>query len=169
MVVWDKKSRFTVLVEAFSPDLHRYAHWLAGDSHVAEDLVQETFTRAWRSLDDLRDEKSAKAWLFTTLRRENARRFARKSLERVDIDVDTLEASSSLEYGPEARALNHAMQALSDDYRDPLLLQVLGGFSVDEIAKEMDLSSGAVTTRLFRARQKLRAVLDDDQNEEASQ
>jgi RNA polymerase sigma-70 factor (ECF subfamily) len=37
--MWDTKSRFTVLVEALSPDLYRYAYWLVGDQHVAEDLV----------------------------------------------------------------------------------------------------------------------------------
>jgi len=157
--MWDTKSRFTVLVEALSPDLYRYAYWLVGDQHVAEDLVQETFTRAWRSLDSLREEGAAKAWLITTLRRENARRFSHKSLERIDIDVDTLEASNAQEDQLEARALRRALTELSRDYRDPLLLQVVGGFSVGEIAQEMNLSTGAVTTRLFRARQKLRDVL----------
>lgn len=160
--MWNKKSRFTVIVEAFSNDLYRYAYWLAGDPHVAEDLVQETFMRAWRSLDNLREERAAKAWLMTTLRRENARRFARKSLELVNIEVDTLEALEDFENSSEARALRRAVRELSPDYRDPLLLQVLGGFSVVEIAREMDLSTGAVTTRLFRARQKLRDVLSDD-------
>ena len=157
--MWDTKSRFTVLVEVLSPDLYRYAYWLVGDQHVAEDLVQETFTRAWRSLDSLREEGAAKAWLITTLRRENARRFSHKSLERIDIDVDTLEASNAQEDQLEARALRRALTELSRDYRDPLLLQVVGGFSVGEIAQEMNLSTGAVTTRLFRARQKLRDVL----------
>ena len=157
--MWDTKSRFTVLVEALSPDLYRYAYWLVGDQHVAEDLVQETFTRAWRSLDSLREEGAAKAWLITALRRENARRFSRKSLERIDIDVDTLEASNAQEDQLEARALRRALTELSRDYHDPLLLQVVGGFSVGEIAQEMNLSTGAVTTRLFRARQKLRDVL----------
>lgn len=166
--MWDKKTRFTSLVDAFSPDLYRYAYWLAGDQHTAEDLVQETFTRAWRSLDSLRDERAAKAWLMTTLRRESARRFARKTLERSDIDVDTLESSVNLDNGPEARALRHALHDLSEDYRDPLLLQILGGFSVEEIAQEMNLTAGAVTTRLFRARQKLRAVLTDESDIKAT-
>jgi len=165
--MWDKKSRFTVLVEAFNADLYRYAIWLTGDKHVAEDLVQETFTRAWRSLDSLRDERAAKSWLITTLRRENARRFARKSLDQVAIDVDTLEAVEAMENSPEARALGRALDNLSPDYREPLLLQIIGGFSVNEIATEMQLTAGAVTTRLFRARQKLRAVLEDEPDSEA--
>ena len=95
---------------------------------------------------------AAKAWLITTLRRKNARRFARKPLEVTDIDVDTLEASSDQENSPEARALGRALANFSRDYRDPLLLQIIGGFSVVETAKEMNLSSGAVTAGFFRAR-----------------
>lgn len=59
--MWDKKSRFTILVEALSADLYRYAYWLVGDQHIGEDLVPETFTRAWRSLDNLREDGAAKA------------------------------------------------------------------------------------------------------------
>ncbi len=71
--MWDKKSRFTALVQATSSRLYRYAWWLCRDKHIAEDLVQETYARAWKSLGDLRDEKAALSWLMTTLRRENAR------------------------------------------------------------------------------------------------
>ncbi len=166
--MWDKKSRFTMLVEALSPDLYRYAYWLVGDQDIAEDLVQETYMRAWRSLDSLREAGAAKAWLITTLRRENARRFSRKSLERVDVDVDTLEATIGSDDKLEVRALHQALRDLSTDYRDPLLLQVIGGFNIREIAEEMNLSTGAVTTRLFRARQKLRAALDGERDSEVS-
>ncbi|MCV5390693.1 hypothetical protein OFC62_38855, partial [Escherichia coli] len=56
------------------------------DKAIAEDLVQETCLRAWKSLDSLQDEKAAKSWLITILRRENARRFERKQFDLVDID-----------------------------------------------------------------------------------
>ena len=51
------------------------------------------------------------------------------------------------------------MLKLDVKYREPLLMQVLGGFSCDEIARELDISSAAVMTQLFRARQKLKAML----------
>ena len=57
--------------------MRRYAYWLAGDKHTAEDLVQEASLRAWKSLDRLQNVKAAKGWLLTILRRENARRFER--------------------------------------------------------------------------------------------
>lgn len=61
----DKQSRFLHLVSAYSGWLYRCAYWLSGESAAAEDLVQETFLRAWRFLDSLKDENSAKSWLTT--------------------------------------------------------------------------------------------------------
>ena len=81
-----KHQRYEALVKAFHADIYRYAYWLVKDQSVAEDIVQETFLRAWRSLDALNDEKAAKSWLITILRRENARRFERKQFDTVDID-----------------------------------------------------------------------------------
>jgi RNA polymerase sigma-70 factor (ECF subfamily) len=167
--MWDKQSRFTVLVEALTPDLYRYAYWLCGDQSVAEDLVQETYTRAWKSLDKLREEKAAKAWLITTLRRENARRFARKRLVPSELDVDQFESPTTYDTRTEAFVLRRAVRSLAPEYREPLLLQIIAEMSVADIAREMNLSAGAVTTRLFRARQKLRAILTADDDDSGAQ
>ena len=58
--------------------------------------------------------------------------------------------------------LRRAIFKLADDYREPLVLQVLMGYSTDEIAREMGLSTPAVLTRLFRARQQLRVLCGED-------
>ena len=63
-----KQERYQVLVLALHSDIFRYAYWLVKDKAVAEDIVQETFLRAWKSLDSLKDEKAAKSWLITILR-----------------------------------------------------------------------------------------------------
>lgn len=160
--MWNRQSRFAALVDAFSPDLHRYAQWLSGDPDAAQDLVKETYARAWRALDSLRDERAAKAWLITTLRRENARRFARKRLDMVDFAPELLEGATTYDTSTEAFVLRRAIAGLHEDYREPLLLQILGGFTIEEIAQTMDIGTGAATTRLFRARQKLRHALGED-------
>lgn len=158
-----KQTRFEALVNALSNDLYRYAVWLCRDRHRAEELVQETFLRAWRSLDSLRDERAAKGWLITILRREHARGYERYKPELdSELDVDNLAASSS-ESPAEMLALRQAIAGLTPQYSEPLLLQVLGGYRCDEIAEMLDLSPGAVMTRLFRARQKLRAALGSDE------
>ena len=81
-----RQEKFEILVEGLSGDLYRYAYWMCRNRVQAEELVQETFLRAWRGIDSLREADSAKAWLFTIFRREYARQFERKRLEIRDIE-----------------------------------------------------------------------------------
>ena len=141
----------------YHQDMYRYAAWLSRDKAIAEDVVQEALLRAWKSLDALRDENLAKQWLLTIVRRENARYFERKRLETVDIDNLTASQAALLavEDDKELDDMRQAIYELDDDYREPLVLQVLMGFSTNEIAEQMGLKQGAVLTRLHRARAKL--------------
>lgn len=151
-----KKSKFETLVRAYSAELYRYAYWLCRERFLAEDLVQETFTRAWQSWEGLRDDKAAKSWLYTILRNEHARLFERK---RFDID-EAVELDGLIDptnAGPhEEIEMRQMLGVLPRGYREPLVLQVLGGYSCAEIAKIMEISQAAVMTRLTRARLALR-------------
>jgi RNA polymerase sigma-70 factor (ECF subfamily) len=150
----------TQLFESMRPDLLRFAHWLARDRSLAEDIVQESLLRAWRSRDTLKDRGAARAWLLTIVRREHARLYERKRLELVSLDeaLDIQAAEKAAESDGDLITLRHAIMRLPIEYREPLLLQILGGFSTEEIASELTLSSTAVLTRLFRARNKLRTI-----------
>jgi len=143
----DRRQRFDRIVAVFYMDMFRYAAWLSRDKSIAEDVVQEALLRAWKSLDALRDDAAAKPWLLTIVRRENARYFERRRLETVDIDNLTASQSALL-----AEAPNEEL----NDLREPLVLQVLMGYSTNEIAELMGLKQGAVLTRLHRARLKLK-------------
>jgi len=115
----DKKRKYALLIEAHSQDLYKYALWLCKDKAMAEDVMQEAFLRAWKSLDSLREAKAAKGWLFTIFRREHARQFERKQFLYSDVEeMDTLEDSqSSAGYDdrPEAFALRKYKLKCSDD------------------------------------------------------
>jgi RNA polymerase sigma-70 factor (ECF subfamily) len=152
-----RRQRFDQYVTVYHQDMYRYAAWLSRDKAIAEDVVQEALLRAWKSLDALRDENLAKQWLLTIVRRENARYFERKRLETVDIDNLTASQSALLavEDDKELDDMRQAIYELEDDYREPLVLQVLMGYSTNEIAEQMGLKQGAVLTRLHRARGKL--------------
>jgi len=160
----ERRQRFDSIVGAFYPDMFRYAAWLARDRTIAEDVVQEAMLRAWKSLDALREDAAAKQWLLTIVRRENARYFERKRLETVDIDNLTAAQSAMLAEQPddEVQELRKAIYELDDDYREPLILQVLMGYSTNEIAEIMGLKQGAVLTRLHRARLKLKESVDNE-------
>jgi len=158
MLFDNSRSKFEGLVRAYSTELFRYAHWLCRDRFQAEDIVQETFTRAWQGLGGLRDAKAVKGWLYTILRREHARLYERKRLEIDEHqELDDIEDSGgSSAY--DSLEMRDALRTLPDGYKEPLLLQVLGGFSCEEIAGMMDISAGAVMTRLSRARLALRKL-----------
>ncbi len=154
----ERRQRFDRQVGVHHQDMYRYAAWLSRDKTIAEDVVQEALLRAWKSLDALRDDSSSKQWLLTIVRRENARYFERKRLETVDIDNLTASQAALLAEQPDEELddMRQAIYELEDDYREPLVLQVLMGFSTNEIAEQMGLKQGAVLTRLHRARAKLK-------------
>jgi RNA polymerase sigma-70 factor, ECF subfamily len=151
---------FAHLLEQVRPDLVRFAYWLARDRTVAEDVVQETLIRAWRAQADLKDPGALKSWLFTIARREHARLYERKRLPTLDIDDMVMRESADLaaEADSDSHELRAAIVKLADEYREPLVMQVLGGFSTQEIAESLGLTQQAVLTRLFRARNQLRGI-----------
>lgn len=151
--------RFEKLVNAVSSDLYRYAFMLCRNKAMAEDLVQETFLRAWRFLDSLREEKKAKSWLMTTLRREYARQFERYQPRFDDVELEQIAGSDGV--NPEVLAVRKGLTKLQDKYREVLVLQVIGGYTGEEMAKMLELPRATVNTRLFRARKQLRGVLED--------
>jgi len=156
-----RQRRFDALVRRYSEDLFRFAVWLCGNHALAKDLVQETFLRAWKALDSLKDVGAAKSWLITILRREYARTFERKVPPLSDIDGVSVAEEDEL--APDERAerdlLRQAMLELELKYREPLVLQVVFGLSIGEIAAQLELTDSAVMTRVFRAREKLKERL----------
>ncbi|GGD55862.1 sigma-70 family RNA polymerase sigma factor [Lacimicrobium alkaliphilum] len=159
-----KQKRYETLVQAMHSDIYRYAYWLVGNKAIAEDITQETFLRAWKSLDSLNDEKAAKSWLITILRRENARRFERKQFDLVDMDdVALCDGGPDHDTQLEHQELHKLMSGLSEEYREPLILQIMFGFSGDEIAAQLTLNKNTVMTRLFRARNQIKEALESSE------
>lgn len=164
-----RRLRFEKLCGPLRADLYRFAFWLARDPALAEDVVQETLLRAWRSLDALTDDAAARAWLLTIARREHARCYERRRLQTVDVDELTASEDPALAESDdqETREVRAAIFRLPEEYREPLVLQVLLGYTTDEIGAHLGLTNGAVHTRLCRARQKLRAIVLGRTEEEA--
>jgi RNA polymerase sigma-70 factor (ECF subfamily) len=156
-----RHARFDRLARTYGADLYRFAMWICGDDALAKDLVQETFLRAWKALDNLNDTGAAKSWLITILRREYARTFERKVPKFTDVDTVVVPDDGELE--PDARAeiglLRRNIMKLPIKYREPLLLQAVLGCSCEEIAAELGISRSAVMTQLFRAREQLKSQL----------
>ena len=159
-----RRARFQALCQSLRPDLLRFAFWLARDRALAEDVVQETMIRAWKAQDSLLDEGAAKPWFLTIIRREYARSFERKRFVTVDVEelIAKEEPMLAAADDQELTELRAAIFKLPGEYREPLVMQVLMGYSTAEIAAELELSNAAVLTRLFRARKQLRAIWGED-------
>ena len=160
----ERRVKFNGFADSYGIDLYRYALWICGNDALAKDLVQETYLRAWKALDSLKDDGAAKSWLITILRREYARTFERKVPKFTD--VDTVEVPADAELEPDDRAevqlIRRHIRKLPQKYREPLLLQVVMGYGCEEIAYQLGVSKSAVMTQLFRAREQLRERLHRD-------
>lgn len=158
----ERRRRFDRVVTVYYEDLYRYAAWLCRDSGIAEVVVQETLLRAWKSLDALREDEAAKHWLLTIVRRENARYFDGAKVQMLDIDELTPKQNEMLSttVHEDLDEMREAIHRLDDDYREPLVLQVLMGYSTREISETIGITQGAVLTRLHRARLKLKESID---------
>ena len=106
---------FERLVAPWRDDLFRYVYWLCRDPDLADDVVQETMIRAFRSLDRLEDENAVKPWLLTIARREHARVYERKRFETRDLDE--LSAADSVFIAQET-------DTDVDDMREAIILPV---------------------------------------------
>jgi RNA polymerase sigma-70 factor (ECF subfamily) len=158
----------------------RFALRLSGSQHQAEDLVQETFLRAFRSWDKYTPGTQCKSWLFTICRnvflrqRERGQRHDEILLENVDRSSGPFEVVNPIwvkaaEADPEGEffdaivddvVLRH-IHDLPEDYRTAVVLSDLEGLTYQEIAEMMDVPVGTVKSRLFRGRRILQSALYD--------
>lgn len=157
---------FHDLVDRHARFLMAVAHSLSGNAADAEDMVQETFAGAFRSLAAFEGRASVRTWLARILIRQTARHF--RTTRKHEAGRTTLDAAA----GSEARTLpptsagakldvTAALQALSPDHREIIVLRELQGFSYEEIADALGLPQGTVESRLFRARRQLQELLKD--------
>jgi len=170
----DRHKEFEEVALVHLHALYNMALRLTRNAADAEDLLQDTYVRAFRFFDRYQPGTNAKAWLFKILRNGFINRY-RKAQKRPDeVDFSKIEEvfESLLEprqqlRGPEeeflARSLDapieDALHALPEEYRSVLLLAVVEGFSYREIAATLDCPIGTVMSRLHRARKHMKSRL----------
>jgi len=152
------------LAEAL-PRLRRYAIGLVGDVSVADDLVQDCLERAWKNREALRAESGVFAWLRVILHNVNIDRVRLRRRRPTETDsLDSLAETAAAEGPPPDAAppsdILRALQTLSLEHRQILLLVAVEGLSYREIATELSIPLGTVMSRLARARERLRALLE---------
>ena len=174
------RSAFEELVRRTARLVYTRAYLETGDNHRAEDLTQETFLNAWRSIGQVKEASGFRAWLMTVLqsavvdaaRRENRKK--RKSprhgdltpralddpmLRIADAAPDPLEAAQQNE--ERQRALS-VLRSLPAEYRQVLMLRYLAGADYETIAQQLALSNGSLRGLLHRGLALLRRQLGSE-------
>ncbi len=168
----DREQAFHDIALRWLPDVTRFARSLTRDETNAEDLVQETFLRAWRHWDSFKPGSEARAWLFTIARnawRKRAPRDARlvavedtalQALADQDFPLgapsDVVQALTDADLRP---AIRNAIAQLPDGFREVVELVELQEMQYVEAAEVLDIPVGTVRSRLFRARRLLQTSL----------
>jgi RNA polymerase sigma-70 factor, ECF subfamily len=170
-----RDAEFDAIILAALPHVVRFARSLAHDDALADDLVQETYLRAYRSWDTFKLGHDARRWLFTICRnvflrtREREARVVDTSGE--DAELESLAASvehgqadrsgltdifDRIDVGPAIRA---ALEAVPEVYRTAVILVDVEGESYEAAAEVLGVPVGTVRSRLFRARRLLQKSL----------
>jgi RNA polymerase sigma-70 factor (ECF subfamily) len=151
--------------------LYRVALRLTANAADAEDLVQETMLRAYRSWDRYTPGTNAKGWLLTILRHLFINEYRRKSRHPETVDVDTIEPFALFqevqEEDPQGAFFDkivddevlRAVDQLPEAFREAVTLSDVEGLSYEEVAKVLDVPVGTVKSRLYRGRRLLQAKL----------
>jgi RNA polymerase sigma-70 factor (ECF subfamily) len=172
-----RREEFEALALAYFDALYNTALRMTRNPSAAQDLVQETYLKAYRFFDRFEPGTNLKAWLFTILRNTyiNAYRKTARQQQQVDFEhvrlfyADTSASSAWQDRGSVEELLRHVVQddvkraldELPDEYRLVVLLADLEDFSYKEIAAIVDCPVGTVMSRLFRGRRLLRKSLED--------
>src|SRR6266481_5611879 len=169
----ENDARAEAILECFEA-LYRTAYRLTGNKARAEDLVQDTYLRAWRSLSQLHGLSGVQPWMFRILRtvfidqlrRESSRPKLVTDIEKMSTapeqlsppDVSDVNDRSKLDEVFDQEIIS-AMTELPDEERLALLFQVVGGLSYREISEALECPIGSVMSRIHRAKRWLRRRL----------
>jgi len=176
-----RAQRFQEMADAQIHTLYRIALHLTHNRADAEDLVQDTLFRAWRSFDTFRPGTNARAWLATILRNahfDRHRRDHHQEMEVADVeDVDewylykrvhdadefreTDDPAATFFSGLTGDQIVTALKALGPQFREVFVLADLERFSYGEIGEILGIPEGTVMSRLYRARHRLQRALWD--------
>ena len=174
------RAAFEELVRRTARLLFAHLYLKTSDVHKTEDLVQETYLLAWRSIADLDDPKTFRAWLTTIANsslidsvRRDARK-KRKSGPRASEDelLGAADAKPTPEQSAaepdERRRVLSLLQNLPAEYREPLMLRYLGGADYETIGRQLAISNGSLRGLLQRGMKMLRDQIEEPRRDEGT-
>lgn len=155
------------LMRTYGNDVLRMAYLYVKDIHTAEDMFQEVFIKVNKNMDTFRGEAEIKTWLMritiNTCKDYLKSAYHTKVTSLADYEEDLIEAEDDyekLEEAEKAKTVREAVMELPDKYRDVVVCVYFRGMSVESTANELEMQPGTVKSRLARAREKLKTVLE---------
>ncbi|HWQ14181.1 MAG TPA: RNA polymerase sigma factor [Roseiflexaceae bacterium] len=157
---------FEELIARYQGPLFGYLLAFVGEREAAQDLLQETFLRAYRSIGELADAATLRGWLYRIAHNQACSLLRRRRLVRW-LPLSHVRGGRP---GPERASLEaarvrEALAQIPPDQRAPLLLHLVAGFSHAEIAALLRLSEGAVRMRISRGRALFRALYGEEDDD----
>jgi RNA polymerase sigma-70 factor (ECF subfamily) len=160
----------------YAPQLYSAALRMTRNSADAEDVVQETFLKAYRAYDSFEEGTNLKAWLYRILTNTYINKYRKQQRRPSEVELGELQdlylyrrlgESSGASYSAEKEALDQfvdtdiieALESLPESFRMPVVLADVDGFSYKEIADILDIPIGTVMSRLHRGRKALQRKL----------
>lgn len=156
------REAFGRLYQSVALDMYKMALYTLGNREDAEDAVSETFVEAYKGMHNLREEESFKPWIMRILSIRCKRRIGGYIKEKGNIDLDDyIEQGEQGDGGHSKRAeVLEAMNRLEPEERELVVLSVLHGYTMREIADIKELPQGTVSSKLHRTLKKLRKMLE---------
>ena len=158
---------FTERVDELIPRLRRYARALTGGRDAADDLVQDTLERAWMKLHLWRGGSDLRAWLFTIMHNVHVNQLRARAgapVTPLEGELPDSPVRATQSDFLEVRDLQTAVSRLPVEQREVLLLVALEHMSYQETATTLGIPIGTVMSRLARARERLRLLLEGSEN-----
>ena len=172
------KEQFTTDAMQYAPQLFSTALRMTRSRSDAEDLVQETYIKGWRSFHTFQEGTNLRAWLFRIMTNTYINKYNAKKRKGTEVELDDIEElflykrlgsidQSQLSSSAEDQMLElftddevkNALEELPEDFRVPVLLSDVDGFSYKEIAEMLEIPIGTVMSRLHRGRKAMQKML----------
>ena len=173
-----EKEKFTADAMQYAPQLFSTALRMTRNRSDAEDLVQETYIKGWRSFQTFQEGTNLRAWLFRIMTNTYINKYNAQKRKGTEVELDDVEElflykrlgsidQSQLSSSAEDQMLNlftddevkNALESLPEDFRIPVLLSDVDGFAYKEIAEMLEIPIGTVMSRLHRGRKAMQKML----------
>lgn len=158
---------FEILISDYEKKTYNIAFGLVGNEEDAKDIAQDTFIKAFKSIDSFKEKSSFYTWLYriTINTSKDFLRKRKKTIAIEDINAqgeikdEGLQPQEQFEQMEERKKILNALRQLKEEYSNVVILKDLNGFSYQEIADILDINLGTVKSRISRGRYQLRDIL----------